>query len=102
MGAHQGRMPHYRQRAPFCIMAHNPTSYFGVNAYLLRKHGGLTEERVDDIAKCYRHLYQTGTSVFNALKRIEADVDESPERTKILEFIQGCNLKIVAVPKDLE
>ena len=51
--------------------------------------GGLTEERVDDIAKCYRHLYQTGTSVFNALKRIEADVDESPERTKILEFIQG-------------
>ena len=87
---------------PFCIMAHNPTSYFGVNAYLLRKHGGLTEERVDDIAKCYRHLYQTGTSVFNALKRIEADVDESPERTKILEFIQGCNLKIVAVPKDLE
>ena len=87
---------------PFCIMAHNPTSYFGVNAYLLRKHGGLTEERVDDIAKCYRHLYQAGTSVFNALKRIEADVDESPERTKILEFIQDCNLKIVAVPKDLE
>ena len=87
---------------PFCIMAHNPTSYFGVNAYLLRKHGGLTEERVDDIANCYRHLYQTGTSVFNALKRIEADVDESPERTKILEFIQDCNLKIVAVPKDLE
>ena len=24
---------------PFCIMAHNPTSYFGVNATILRKQG---------------------------------------------------------------
>ncbi|MDE6371107.1 MAG: acyl-ACP--UDP-N-acetylglucosamine O-acyltransferase [Duncaniella sp.] len=87
---------------PFCIMAHNPTSYFGVNAFLLRKHGGLSEERIDDIAKCYRHLYQTGTSVFNALKRIQADVDASPERDKITDFIERVNLKIVAVPKDLE
>ena len=87
---------------PFCIMAHNPTSYFGVNAYLLSKHGGLSDERIDDIAKCYRHVYQTGTSVFNALKRIQADVDDSPERKKIIDFIEGCQLKIVAVPKDLE
>ena len=87
---------------PFCIMAHNPTSYFGVNAYLLSKHGGLSDERIDDIAKCYRHVYQTGTSVFNALNRIKADVDDSPERQKIIDFIEGCQLKIVAVPKDLE
>ncbi len=86
---------------PYCIMAHNPTSYFGVNAFLLRKKGNLDEERIDDIAKCYRHIYQTGTSVFNALKRIEADVDESPERQNILDFIRGVDLRIVAVPKDL-
>ena len=87
---------------PFCIMAHNPTSYFGVNAYLLKKNGNMSEQRIDDIAKCYRHLYQTGTSVFNALKRIEADVDPSPERQSIIDFINGCNLRIVAIPKDLE
>lgn len=88
---------------PYCIMAHNPTSYFGVNATILRKGGsGVDEERIDDIAKCYRHLYQTGTSVFNALKRIEADVDPSPERDNICNFIRGVNLRIVAVPKDLE
>lgn len=29
---------------PYCIMAHNPTSYFGVNATILRKKGDLTEE----------------------------------------------------------
>lgn len=87
---------------PFCIMAHNPTSYFGVNAFILAKHAGLSDDRIDDIAKCYRHIYQTGTSVFNALKRIQADVDESAERQKIIDFIEGCNLKIVAIPKDLE
>lgn len=62
----------------------------------------MDDDRIDDIAKCYRHVYQTGTSVFNALKRIEADVDGSPERQNILDFIRGVNLKIVAVPKDLE
>ena len=87
---------------PYCIMAHNPTAYFGVNAFILRKNANVSEERIDDIAKCYRHLYQTGTSVFNALKRIEADVDPSPERDSIVNFIRSVNLRIVAIPKDLE
>ncbi|MCM1137655.1 MAG: acyl-ACP--UDP-N-acetylglucosamine O-acyltransferase [Muribaculum sp.] len=86
---------------PYCIMAHNPTSYFGVNAFILRKHG-MSEERIDDIAKCYRHVYQTGTSVFNAMRRIEADVEDTPERQNILDFITSVKLRIVAVPKDLE
>lgn len=86
---------------PFCIMAHNPTSYFGVNATILRKNG-MSEDRIDDIAKCYRHVYQTGTSVFNAMRRIEADVDDSPERENILKFINDAKLRIVAIPKDLE
>ena len=86
---------------PFCIMAHNPTSYFGVNATILRKQG-MDEERIDDIAKCYRHIYQTGTSVFNAMRRIEADVEDTPERDNILSFINSIKLRIVAVPRDLE
>ncbi len=87
---------------PYCIMAHNPTSYFGVNATVLRKKDGINEDRIDDIAKCYRHIYQTGTSVFNAIKRIEADVEDTPERNNIVDFIRECNLRIVAIPKDLE
>lgn len=87
---------------PYCIMAHNPTSYFGVNATLLRKHGGYDEDTIDDIAKCYRHVYQTGTSVFNALHRINADVPQSQERDNIVNFINDCKLRIAAVPKDLE
>lgn len=86
---------------PFVIMAHNPASYFGVNAVVLRKHG-YTEDQVDDIAKAYRHVYQSGTSVFNAMKRIEADIDPSPVRDSILGFIRDCKLKLVAIPRDLE
>ncbi len=86
---------------PFVIMAHNPATYFGVNAVVLRKHG-FTEDQIDDIAKAYRHIYQSGTSVFNALKRIEADIDEGVIRSSIIDFIRGCGLKIVAIPHDLE
>lgn len=84
---------------PYVIIAHNPASYYGVNAVIMRKEG-FTEEQIDDIAKSYRHVYQCGTSVFNALRRIEADVQDSPIRQSILDFIRGCELKIVAIPQD--
>lgn len=86
---------------PYVIMAHNPTSYFGVNAVVMRKHG-FTDDQVDDVAKAYRHVYQTGTSVFNAMKRIEADVAPSEVRDNIMRFINDCKLRIVAIPRDLE
>lgn len=86
---------------PFVIMAHNPASYFGVNAVVLRK-ANYTEDEIDDVAKAYRHIYQTGTSVFNALKRIEADLKPSRVRDAIVEYVRGHNLKLVAIPRDLE
>ena len=86
---------------PYIIVAHNPVAYFGVNAVVLRKHG-FTEEQIDDIAKAYRHVYQTGTSVFNALRRINADVTPGEIRDNIVNFINSVNLKLVAIPRDLE
>lgn len=82
---------------PFVVMAHNPITYFGVNSYILKK-AKRTDEIIDDIAKCYRHLYQTGTSTFNALRRIKDDVEKSPERDSIIAFIEGHNLKLAALP----
>ena len=86
---------------PYVIIAHNPATYFGINAHIMRKNN-FTDDQIDDVAKAYRHIYQCGTSVFNALQRIEADIDDSPIRRKILDFIRGNNLRIVAVPVDLE
>lgn len=82
---------------PFVIMAHNPISYYGINAFILRK-ANKSEELIDEIAKCYRHIYQCNTSAFNALKRIEEDVLECPERDMVLKFVRDHKLKIAALP----
>lgn len=86
---------------PYVIMAHNPVTYFGVNAYVMRKHG-FTEEQVDDIAKAYRNIYQSGISLFNAMRRIEADLEPSEIRDNILTFIRSNESRIVAIPIDME
>lgn len=87
---------------PFVIMAHNPVGYYGVNGVVLGKHANYSSKEIDDIAKAYRHIYQTQTSVFNALQRIEEDVDDSPVRREILEFVRGCNLHIVGHNLELD
>lgn len=82
---------------PFAVMAHNPISYFGVNAYVLKK-AKKPEHIIDDIAKCYRHVYQSSTSVFNALRRIREDVEASDERDSVVFFIESHDGKLAAVP----
>lgn len=81
---------------PYIIAAHNPSTYYGVNAAIMRKRG-FTEQQIEDAAKAYRHIFQTQTSVFNALKRIEADIDDSEIRANILGFIRDNNLKIIGL-----
>lgn len=84
---------------PYVIIAHNPAEFFGVNAWIMKRNG-FDEDTIDDIAKAYRHLYQSGTSVFNAVKRIEADVTPSEFRDKIIAFIRENNLRVVGARLD--
>lgn len=86
---------------PYIIVAHNPVRYFGVNAYVMKKNG-FSAQDIDDVAKAYRHIYQSGSSVFNALKRVEADVNPGVLRDEIIDFIKANNLQIVASQIDLE
>lgn len=86
---------------PFIIIAHNPAVYYGVNAFVMRKKG-YTDEQIDNIASAYRHVYQSGCSVFNAVQRIMSDIEDSPERTAILDFINGVDQNIVAMPVELD
>lgn len=81
---------------PYLIMAHNPAKYYGVNSMIMRKKG-FTDEDIENVAKAYRHIYQAQTSVYNALKRIEADIDDCEIRRNILGFIRDNSLKIAGV-----
>jgi len=84
---------------PYAIMAHNPISYYGVNAFIMRK-GKIDEDRIDDVAKCYRHIYQCGTSLFNAMRRIQEDVSDSEQRNEILTFIRDHGMKVAGINND--
>lgn len=89
---------------PFVVMAHNPATYSGINAIVMRydpKHN-FSEQVIDDIAKSYRHVYECNTSVFNAVKHIENDIEPSEQRDEIVNFIKSHDLKIVAVPSHSE
>ena len=81
---------------PFVIMAHNPVSYYGVNAYILRNEG-FSEQSIDVIAKAYRHIYQCGSSLYNAVKRIKLDMEPGAEREEILNFIKEHDMHIIAL-----
>lgn len=87
---------------PYIILAHNPAVYYGVNAKVMSARGDFSAEDIDNAAKAYRHIYQTQTSVFNALRRIENDIEPCTIREEILNFVRGHNYRIVAVPVDLE
>lgn len=84
---------------PFVIMAHNPVNYYGVNQTIMLKGGNFSQDDIDDIAKAYRHIFQTSTSIFNALKRIEADLDDTPIRQDILGFVRDSNLVLAGKKK---
>ena len=86
---------------PYLIIAHNPATYYGVNNIVLQKHAGFSDAQIDDIAKAYRHIYQSSTSLFNALKRIETDIPDSPLRDDILSFVRDNGMKIVGERVDL-
>ena len=81
---------------PFAVMAYNPISYYGVNDVIMRYYN-FTEEAIDNVAKCYRHIYQCNTSLLNAIRRIKEDVEETPEREAILSFAETHKNKLAAI-----
>jgi len=80
---------------PYVVMAHNPISYYGVNSYILGELG-LNEDAIDEIAKCYRHIFQSHIAIHNACRRIREDVDDTPYRKNVLDFLKRNNYEIAA------
>ena len=82
---------------PFIVAAHNPITYYGINAILLAREGNLSEATIDDIAKAYRQIYQCGTSLENALNQIRRMITIGPEIQYILDFIEQSSKGIIGV-----
>src|SRR5210317_1535891 len=72
---------------PFVKGAREPMSYVGINSVGLRRRG-FTTEKIREIQNIYRILYQMHYNNSQAVQIIEAEMEATPERDEILQFIR--------------
>ncbi|MCC6753216.1 MAG: acyl-ACP--UDP-N-acetylglucosamine O-acyltransferase [Saprospiraceae bacterium] len=75
---------------PYAKAARDPLSYEGVNSIGLKRRG-FSVEQVNRIHEIYRYLFVKFKNVGRAIKAIEVELPDSPEREAILEFIRNSN-----------
>lgn len=73
---------------PYCKAAREPLSYVGINSIGLRRRG-FTTEKIREIQNIYRILYQKNYNNSQAVAIIEAEMEATPERDEVLEFIKN-------------
>ena len=73
---------------PFVKAAREPLSYVGINSIGLRRRGFSTE-KIREVQDIYRILYQKNYNTSQAVTIIEAEMEATPERDDILEFIKN-------------
>ncbi|WP_291868943.1 acyl-ACP--UDP-N-acetylglucosamine O-acyltransferase [Maribacter sp.] len=72
---------------PFVKAAREPLSYVGINSVGLRR-GGIPSDKIREIQNIYRILYQKNYNNTQAVQIIEAEMEATPERDEILQFIR--------------
>lgn len=90
---------------PFVKVAREPLSYVGVNSVGMERRG-ISNEKIDEIKKIYREIFQTGHNVSHALQIIKANFEPTPQRNEIIEFIEKSSkkgiIKGITISKHIE
>lgn len=84
---------------PYVLVANEPLAYAGVNSVGLRRRG-YDIDKVNEIQQVFRYLYQKGLNNSQAIEAIEAEMEATPERDAILNFIKASDRGIVRGPQD--
>lgn len=79
---------------PYIKVAREPMSYAGINSVGLRRRG-FSNEKIFEIQKIYRYIFQMKMNVSQSLTFIEQEMLPTPERDEILEFIRNAPRGIV-------
>ena len=79
---------------PFTKAAKEPLSYVGINSVGLRRRG-FTTEKIREIQEIYRILYQKNYNTSQAVAIIEAEMEATPERDEIIQFIRSSSRGIM-------
>ena len=72
---------------PFVKAARNPISYMGINSIGLRRRG-FQSKKIKEIQNIYRIIYQKKYNTAQSLRVIEGELEATPEREDIMQFIQ--------------
>tara|TARA_R100001369_G_scaffold92806_2_gene139975 strand:- start:2357 stop:3010 length:654 start_codon:yes stop_codon:yes gene_type:complete len=72
---------------PFVKAAREPLSYVGINSVGLRRRN-FESDKIREIQNIYRILYQKNYNNTQAVQIIEAEMEATPERDEILQFIR--------------
>ncbi len=73
---------------PYVKAAREPLSYVGINSIGLRRRG-INSDKIREIQNIYRILYQKNYNNTQAVQIIEAEMEATPERDEILQFIRN-------------
>ncbi len=79
---------------PYVKVAREPMTYAGINSVGLRRRG-FTNEKIFEIQKIYRAIFQMKLNVSQASTYIEKEMLPTAERDEILEFIRNSPRGIV-------
>ncbi len=71
---------------PYAKAARSPLSYVGVNSVGLRRRG-FTKEQIHHIQDIYRILFVRGLNHSNAVEKVRTTIEDSVEKSRILEFL---------------
>lgn len=72
---------------PYVISAGDRAKLHGLNSVGLKRRG-FSKEALTQLKKAYRIVFRIGLTMREAVERVKADVDQIPEVTKFVEFIQ--------------
>lgn len=79
---------------PYTIIGREPVAYCGLNIVGLRRRG-FTNETIEAIHNTYRTIYQSGLNTTDALAKIEADMEMTPEVRYIVDFVRDSQRGII-------
>jgi UDP-N-acetylglucosamine acyltransferase len=74
--------------APFMMADGNPAETRFVNKVGLER-AGFGTETISTLVKAYKTLFRSGLTLENAVSRLEADLDSTPELTELIQFVRA-------------
>ncbi len=79
---------------PYVLVGREPLCYCGINNIGLRRRG-FNNDTLYKINDMYRIIYQRGLNNTTALRTLEEEIDDCPERQVVLDFIKASSRGII-------